>query len=380
MIDVKDFGAVGDGITDDRAAIQAALDAGGWVYIPEGTYALTSGVLRIRPRTRLTLAQRAMILRRQTGGLLTNEQETQPGGYAGAGGIVIEGGFWNINAGEIRDYAVGLGICHCVDATVRDAVFIDTTGWHAIEVNSSSDVLIDNCSFRGFYDGGDRNFSEAIQIDAAIDASTGYPPFDGTVCDDVEIRSCWAGASGTPGTQAWPRFVGTHSVPQTWHRNIRIHDNEIVGATWAAIRAYWWDRAIITGNQIVSSEGEGIAVQYSSRYVEVHGNQIFDAAKNGILISDDCTQINVRDNDVIGSGRGANNTYDGIRVSGSSIVRLANNTVRKRASGNSARYGLRIESSASGIQRYGNDLRYGGVSGNLYDASPSPITLASDAT
>jgi len=37
-VSVKSFGATGDGVTDDSAAIQAALDAHDHVYIPNGTY------------------------------------------------------------------------------------------------------------------------------------------------------------------------------------------------------------------------------------------------------------------------------------------------------------------------------------------------------
>ncbi|MBP5638265.1 MAG: glycoside hydrolase family 28 protein, partial [Victivallales bacterium] len=43
---VKDFGAVGDGIANDTAAIQRALDAGGAVYVPGGTY--RTGTLYLR--------------------------------------------------------------------------------------------------------------------------------------------------------------------------------------------------------------------------------------------------------------------------------------------------------------------------------------------
>lgn len=44
-VSVKDFGAVGDGVTDDTAAIQAAIDSGaGVVWFPAGTY-LTSATI-----------------------------------------------------------------------------------------------------------------------------------------------------------------------------------------------------------------------------------------------------------------------------------------------------------------------------------------------
>lgn len=41
-VSVKDFGAVGDGVTDDTAAIQAAINTGLPVFAPAGTYKITS--------------------------------------------------------------------------------------------------------------------------------------------------------------------------------------------------------------------------------------------------------------------------------------------------------------------------------------------------
>lgn len=44
IVSVKDFGAVGDGTHDDTQAIQAALDSGGCVYLPKGTYVISDTI------------------------------------------------------------------------------------------------------------------------------------------------------------------------------------------------------------------------------------------------------------------------------------------------------------------------------------------------
>ena len=60
MNNVKDFGAAGDGITLDTAAIQRAIDAGGMVYFPPGTY--LSGTIYLRSGGGLELSPGATLL------------------------------------------------------------------------------------------------------------------------------------------------------------------------------------------------------------------------------------------------------------------------------------------------------------------------------
>ena len=60
MINVKDFGAVGDGVTKDTAAIQRAIDAGGMVSFPPGIY--LAGTLYLRSDGGLYLENGAVLL------------------------------------------------------------------------------------------------------------------------------------------------------------------------------------------------------------------------------------------------------------------------------------------------------------------------------
>jgi len=60
MVNVKDFGAIGDGLYMDTLYIQAALDSGKTVYFPAGVY--RTGTLYLRSGGGIHLAANAVIL------------------------------------------------------------------------------------------------------------------------------------------------------------------------------------------------------------------------------------------------------------------------------------------------------------------------------
>lgn len=95
---VTDFGAAGDGVTDDRQAFQKALDSGaGTVVIPFGRYAI-GGTLRVgsntliqaHPLARVTLMDGACTKR---GDFLIDNKHHEEGDE----NIAIEGGIWDYN-------------------------------------------------------------------------------------------------------------------------------------------------------------------------------------------------------------------------------------------------------------------------------------------
>ncbi|MFD9863464.1 right-handed parallel beta-helix repeat-containing protein [Streptomyces alboflavus] len=268
---VTSYGATGSGTVDDAPAIQAALNTvkklgGGWVIVPPGTYLLASLPLRIYRNTRLTLLPGARFVRGIAETMLLNGDRDQGfGGYTGHGGITIEGGIWDCQgaAPGLKSAAMCISIGHARDITIRDLEIRDVAGYHAIELNSTKRGTIDTCRFLGYIDTGQRDFSEAVQVDLAKSSGVfgGFGPYDHVPCEDITVRNCYFGASGTTGTAAWPRGVGSHSATITrWHRRIKIAECTFEDIPQYAVSAYNWEDSSVTACTFQSC-GSGVRLR-----------------------------------------------------------------------------------------------------------------------
>lgn len=340
---VVDYGATGDGATDDAAAIQAALDAaydagGGVVVFPAGRLYCVSTFIVAKARTTV-LAYGATIrsIHASRGVLRNFEPDDSFPGFAGHSGIAILGGVWDGNAyndgtGLVTGTTNIMCFIHCRDITVRDATFRDCSGAHGLELNSTSGARIESCRFEGFADNTadqSRVTSEAIELDVARAGSSAIGELDGTACEDVSITNCWFGPSDRLGD--WGRAVGSHSiVAGSWYERITVRDCEIASAYEAGIRAQYWRDSLVSGCKIKDTGGPGIHALTT--------------------IAQGCDGLTVADNHVRGSGADA-----GIHIEGLSTALLSDVVIRGNRIQSAAGYGIRAD-YAPGILVEGNRI------------------------
>ena len=264
----------GSGTAAIQAAFNSARDAGGGQVVvptymdagsPSGVYLITA-TMRIYRHTRLSLLPGVEFRQNFAGTMLINGDADQDlAGYSGHGDIVIEGGVWNMRGtvAGMTGNAMCISIGHARGVTIRDIEVRDVSGYHAIELNSTKNALIDNCRFLGYVDNTvdqSRGFSEAVQFDLAKSSGVfgGFGPWDNSVCEDITMRDCYVGASGTAGTVAWPRGVGSHSATvDVAHRRIKIERNSFEGCAQYAVVAYAYNDSTIAGNTMRNC-GSGI--------------------------------------------------------------------------------------------------------------------------
>jgi hypothetical protein len=180
FVSVKDFGAVGDGVTDDTAAIQAAIDAaaGRPVYVPAGTYVITS-TIDMESAATSTFNQGPQLIGDGIGKTIFDNQvssapmfDVKAGGVAGSNflmGAVLRGFKVIRTTTETAQIAIQLSASYMVEIEQVHIVGMTGTGLRVPVVLGDNDgsnmvnlkqVRIENCSGWGIDAAGDSGFNE----------------------------------------------------------------------------------------------------------------------------------------------------------------------------------------------------------------------------
>lgn len=251
---VDDFGAKGDGKTDDTDAIQKALDTKGVIYFrSDGVYRI-SRALEITSDTHLkgngAVVQRGTSDERCAylfinGRWKNNDAEK----YNGEGNITFENITIDSNVDEFPTVSSPVALNHGHNINFHRVTFKNVGNGHGIDFNGCINSRVEDCNFLGYRDlteSQTRIYAEAIQLSSSLEASFPYlGSFDGTPCKNITIKNCYTGNSDAKTTVAWGVAVGNHSASYNRHTNIYISDCHFTGGKYFALRLYSFDNVHI---------------------------------------------------------------------------------------------------------------------------------------
>ncbi|WP_144939800.1 right-handed parallel beta-helix repeat-containing protein [Paenibacillus sp. 32O-W] len=286
------WGAKGDKQTDDTEAFRNVFrlskdnQISVTVYVPRGDYVWSQPVV-VYGNTSVICEQGAVFWRNHGNTMMYNYEYNGEAnaGYSGNGNILFENArfeFVGLNP-SVLCYEDGniLQFAHASDWTFRHCEFYDVIDAHAIEINSSQNVVIDGCKFYGYRElANNRWYVEAIQIDhASTSGIQGALPYDDTHCKNITIQNCYfgkghsytfnkGGIATTVEFKAWTAGVGGHTHKEgKWHQNITIRNNTFEGMRYYAIRPYKWLNTLIAENRFYECGGGIYAVSGANHAV-----------------------------------------------------------------------------------------------------------------
>ena len=324
IFNVQNFGAKGDGLTDDTAAIQSAIDAaaaagGGQVYMPTGTYIVSGGV---EP---------------SDGCLMLKSNVYLYGDGMGATNVKVADGSDTKITGVIRS-AYGeethdFGISNLTIDGNRDSTTGKIDGW-----------------FNGFIPGKEGYDSNVTLDSVEIKDCSGYgfDPHEQTV--NMVIKNSVSHGNGLDG------FVADFLSDSTFENNV-AYDNDRHGFNVVTSTHDF----TLTNNVAYNNGGNGIVVQRGSENIPspsnitITGGEVYGNGAEGVLVklSSDVTVSGLDIHD---------NASAGVRIYGSNHVEIIDNTLNNNSLGNPVPEII--------LQSYDDTL---GVSGKYFNGSDNTI-------
>lgn len=325
VFNVKDYGAKGDGVTDDTASIQAAINAasaagGGQVYVPTGTYIVSGGE---EPSDGCLMLQSNVYIN---------------GDGMGKTNIKLADGWSEAVTGIIRSpYGEETHDFGASNLTI-DGNRANTTG------------KIDGW-FNGVMPGGTGQDSNVTLDGVEIKDCGGYgfDPHEQTT--NMVIENCVSHGNGLDG------FVADYLIDSVYKNNV-AYDNDRHGFNIVTSTHDF----TLTDNIAYGNGGGGITVQRGTENIPspynitITGGELYDNGAEGVLVKMssgvEVSGVNIHDNG------GA-----GVRLYGSSDTTVENNTITNNS--------LNGSTSEVLIQSYDETT---GVSGKVYYGDNNTVT------
>ena len=407
-LNVKDYGAVGDGVSDDRQAIQDTIDAaakglgGGKVYFPEGTY-LVKEIVFLRSHTHIEVHEKATILNGINiknhpsivfmTGLFTDDgdqvewEPTEDISYSG--GTIDMNGALNEERTKAKNLPLinssgAFAIGNSKNVTISNVTFKDSYQGHAIQIAGSKNVLVDNSRFLGqalpkTMKDGQIISKESIQIEPLTRKGFPYALNDnGQKSENVTIQNSYFGKSEKSGELV--TAIGTHYQTATTENpsNIKILNNHFDNMMYAGIRFTGFTDILIKGNRFdkktkeesvhYRENGAALVNAYSyknvkdildlNKHVTITGNvfNIADSNTKAIRIAKDSADYLGKVTDITVTKNIIRNNSQNTEQPNIELLRVSNNLVVSDNIISGGKDGIVIEESAGTITVLNNQL------------------------
>jgi hypothetical protein len=363
-VSVKDFGAVGDGVTDDTAAIQAAITAvgiagGGMVLFPAGTYKVSSSLNVSNQSVRLCGASRYSTLIKQA--TLTAKILNITGNFfcldeisfiydgtpaSGATAIYCSGSYCTISDFVVRNAHTAIEWHQGVAGKIRDFELLDyeAIGLYAHDLNDlfvSRFIINAGNATRGALGGirlvdkveafvcteGDVLLGQySMTMDAAAFAIGTRPAYNNFTdvffdsatnatqivkCVETDFVSCWFSGGRSGAGAAGAVLDNCQSIRLTNSRffncgaaGVVVNSSSASDITFTACKA--------DSNSVTTGPGVSHGFQFASgcNQFQLIGctstNGLYTGTQAyGVFIGTGCTQFVVRDCNLVGNATGA---------------------------------------------------------------------------
>lgn len=338
MVSVKDFGAVGDGVADDTAALNAFLLVAKRGHIPAGRYKIT-GALNFQSNQTLTGDGAATVF----------VFNAEPVAYQS---VLYLAGKYNTRLSMFAlevpaaTYPTARSICvdSCTNCHVSDVVFIGGAGGNAGFIINSfhcsiKRVWIDDYRSNGIYVNG--GYGNVIEDNDIPDGARGlmgiqFVGGESNIAKNNRIAK-------TPDHHFGIHFYGgkfhvadKNTIKNTWREAIAVGGAASIGARVTNNTAYW-DETLSVGDFGMSVAGDDASNICQDFLIE--GNTIINAAQDGIGLAGWLDRGRVVNNIVRDSGQAGHPDHQsGIKIYGwipgasSNNVEVSGNTIVKSTS------------------------------------------------